>query len=848
MHNMWADLRYSFRSFRKAPVFTAVAILSLALGIGANTAIFTLLDQVLLRLLPVKDPKSLVLLTMRGRHYGSNWGGNMISYPMYRDFQDHNEVFSGMFARRAMVTTLTFDGRTERVPAELVTGTFFPVLGVGAFIGRTFSPDDDRTPGGHPIVVLAYDYWKTRFAGDQSVLGKTISVNLRNMTIVGVAQPGFEGVELGSTPSFYMPMMMQKESGFGNPDMMTDRRTRWVNAFGRMKPGVSTTQAQASLQPFMHSMLAMEVQEKAFNNASAYDRDQFLRCWMSLLPGSQGRAQLRNQMKTPLWVLMAITGTVLLIACANIANLLLARATGRQKEIAVRLAIGASRGRIISQLLTESLSLSALGAVAGLAVAFWADKLLMAAYLGGDATGLKLSTTPDLRILLFTLAVTVVTGLFFGLAPAIQSTKPNVGPTLKDQAGSVVSGGNAILRKSLVIAQVTLSLLLLIGAGLFVKSLNNIRELGPGFPVQRLIGFEVDPSLSGYKTERARAFYSRLTENIAAIPGVQSVGLANMRILEGNEWDNSVTVEGYTPAQQGDHPYAYMNMIGPDYFKTLGVPIVAGRDFNLSDTEQVRHWPQETGDEQWTAAKIMINETFAKKYFGGQNAVGRHIGFGSDPGTKTDMEIIGVVKDIRYTSIRDEIPQQAYVPYFARQHLGQMTVYVRTATDPNSLFPILRAKVRELDSNIPVYAMRTTEEQIDNLLTTERLIASLSAVFGFLATLLAVIGLYGVMAYTVSRRTREIGIRMALGAAQGNVIWMVMREVLILVGIGVTVGVPAAWGLAKLVESQLFGLKGRDPATMILAALGLGLIATLAGYIPALRASRVDPLHALRYE
>jgi predicted permease len=608
-------------------------------------------------------------------------------------------------------------------------------------------------------------------------------------------------------------------------------------------------QAKASLQPFMHSMLVLEVQEKAFNHASPYDREQFLRCWMDVLPGSQGRANLRDQLKTPLWVLMAITGTVLLIACANIANLLLARATGRQKEIAVRLAIGASRGRIVSQLLVESLSLSAIGALAGLALAFWADKLLMAAYLGGDATGLKLSTAPDLRILLFTLAVTVATGLFFGLAPAIQSTKPNVGPTLKDQAGSVVSGGSVILRKSLVIAQVTLSLLLLIGAGLFVKSLNNIRNLGPGFPVERLIGFEVDPSLSGYKTERAKAFFVRLTEAVASIPGVQSVGLASMRILEGDEWDNSVTVEGYTPARQGDHPYAYMNMIGPNYFATLGVPVVAGRDFTLQDAEQVQHWPDEPDDdERWTAAKIMINETFAKKYLGGQNAVGRHIGFGSDPGTKTDMEIIGVVKDIKYTGIRDEIPQQAYVPYFARRHIGQMTVYIRTAADPAQLFSTLRSKMRELDPNIPVYGMRTTEEQIDNSLTTERLIASLSAVFGFLATLLAVIGLYGVMAYTVARRTREIGIRMALGAAQGNVIWMVMREVLILVAIGVAGGVPAAWALAKFVESQLFGISGRDPSTLALAALGLALVASLAGYVPALRASRVDPLNALRYE
>src|SRR5579871_242169 len=809
MRNLWADLRFAFRAFRKAPIFTAVAVLSLALGIGANTAIFTLLDQVLLRLLPVKDPQQLTLLTMRGHHYGSNWGGNMISYPMFRDFEGHNDVFSGMFARRAMYTSITFEGHTERVPAELVSGTYFPILDVGAAIGRTFTPDDDRTHGGHPLVVLAFDYWQMRFAGDPNVLGKTVTVNGHNMTVVGVAQRGFDGVELGFSPSFYLPIQMQKET-FGNPDMLTDRRTRWVNAFGRLKPGVSMAQAKASLAPFMHSMLEMEVKEAAFNNASEYDREQFLRCTMDVLPGSQGRASLRNDLKTPLWVLMAITGAVLLIACANIANLMLARAMGRQKEIAVRLAIGASRWNIVRQLMVESLLLSAIGAVAGLGLAYWSDKLLMAAYLG-DATRLNISTAPDLRILLFTMAVTILTGLFFGLAPAVQATKPNVGPTLKDQAGSVVTGGNVILRKGLVIAQVTLSLLLLIGAGLFVRSLNNIRNLGPGFPVERLIGFQIDPSLSGYKGAAAKAFYQRVTESIGAIPGVQAVGLANMRILENNEWDNSMTVEGYAPVQGRDRAYGYMNIIDPEYFGTLGVPMAAGRNFTIADTEMVQHSPPRNGDDGKVPAKVIINETYAKKFFQGRNPVGLHVGFGSDPGTKTDMEVIGVVKDIKYTGIRDDIPPQCFLPFLAlTSNLGEMTVYARTRLEANQFFAIIRSKVHDLDANVPVFAMRTTEKQIENSLTTERLIASLSAAFGFLATLLAIVGLYGVMAYAVIRRTREIGIRMALGAEGRRVIGMVMREVSVLIGVGVVAGIPAAWVLAKFVESQLFGLKGRD--------------------------------------
>ncbi len=850
MSNLWGDLRYAFRSLRKAPIFTAVAVLSLALGIGANTAIFTLLDQILLRLLPVKNAKDLTLLTMRGRHYGSNWGGNSISYPMYRDFQDRNQVFSGMFCRFSRSVSLTFDGHTELTRSELVSGTYFPVLGVGAALGRTFNENDDVTPSGHPVVVLSYDYWKTRFAGDPQIVGKKIVVNGNNMTIVGVSQEGFDGVELGNAAKIFIPVMMQPDLMPLNPEFLKERRTRWVNAFGRLKPGVTETQAKAAIQPIMHAMLEQEVQEAAFSTASPFTRQEFLKCTIDVLPGSQGRSYFRQTLTTPLWVLMAITGSVLLIACANLANLLLARATGRYKEMAIRLAMGANRGRIISQLLTESLLLSFLGGAAGIVFALWADHLLMAAYLPSDSQGLKIATTPDLRILLFTIAVTTVTGLLFGLAPALQATKPDVAPTLKDQAGAVVGGGNSLLRKSLVAAQVTLSLLLLIGAGLFVKSLSNLRALGPGFPAERLIGFQIDPTLNGYTVERTKLFYRSLTESLSTLPAVQSVGLAAVRILEDNEWDNSAMVEGYTSPRAGDHPEPFMNSVSPNYFATMGVPIVAGRDFTEKDTQQILHSPGRPPRNQdfFVPATIIINETFAKKYFAGRSPLGRHIGMGIDPGTKLDMEIIGVVKDIKYTNLRDDIPEQAFEPYMADQYTSGMTVYLRTTMDPNQLFSAVRAKVRELDANIPIYSMRTTEDQISNSLSTERLIASLSAVFGFLATLLATIGLYGVMAYTVARRTREIGIRMALGAAQGNVVWMVMKEVLVLVAMGVGVGLPAALGLTRLVRSQLFGIAPNDPSTLVMAAVGLAVVACAAGYIPALRASRVDPILALRYE
>ena len=840
------DFKYALRMLGRAPGFTAVAVLTLALGIGANTAIFTLLDQVLLRLVPVKKPQELVLLTMRGKHYGNNWGGNAISYPMYRDFQDHNEVFTGMFCRFPRYVSVTFGGRAERVEAELVSGTYFDVLGAGAALGRTFTPDDDRVPNGHPLVVLSYDYWRTRFGGDPGILGKTVIVNNHDMTVIGVAQAGFAGVELGHAPKLFVPMMMQQEVFLVNfTDMLKDRRTRWVNAFGRLKPGVTVEKAKASLQPFMHSMLEMEVQQPAFSRASAYTREQFLKCWIDVLPGSQGRSYARQTLSTPLWVLMATTGLVLLIACANLANLLLARGAGRSKEIAVRLTLGATRRRIVVQLLIESLCLSALGALAGLAFAFWADQALMAVYLPADSGGMALSTRPDTRILLFTLGITIVTGIVFGLVPAMQTTKPNLAGTLKDEGRGVVGGGHGGLRKTLVVAQVTLSLLLLIGAGLFLRSLNNLRDLGPGFPAERLVGFNVDPSLNGYTNERTKIFYRQLTDSLGAIPGVESAALASVRILEDNEWDSSMTVEGYSPAKPGDHAQPFMNQVSPNYFTTLGVPIVAGRDFTVKDNREVKHGPE---PDNWAPTTVMINETFARRYFPGRNPIGLHAGFGIDPGTPTDMEIIGVVKDIKYTNLRDNIPEQAFIPYLGSRFVSSMTVYLRTRVEPNPLMAAVREKVRGLDANLPIYDMRTTEVQINNSLTTERMIASLTSVFGSLATLLAVIGLYGVMAYTVAQRTREIGIRMALGAARGNVIWMVMREVLLLVAMGVAVGMPASLALTRLVKSQLYGITAHDPGTLALAATGLALVACMAGYIPALRASRVDPMVALRYE
>ena len=836
MGNLLQDLRYAIRTFRKSPIFVVVAVLSLAFGIGANTAIFTLVDQVLLRLLPVKDPQQLVLLWGRGPHYGSNNGRYKLSYPMYEDFRDHNQIFSGMFCRWETSMSVSSDGRTERVDGELVSGTYFPVLGVGAALGRLFTAEDDKTPGGAPYAVLSYRYWLSRYAGSPAVIGKKLIVNGYPLTIVGVSQGGFDGTDPGKSPQVRVPVMMKAEMDtFGSSFEYNfkSRRGRWVNVFGRMKPGVTEQQAKTALQPFFHQMLEMEVREKDFARAAPEVRQRFLTMWIDLLPASKGDSELRRQFSSALLVLSAIVGLVLLIACANVANLLVARATARQKEIAVRLALGASRSRIVSQLLIESLLLAVTGGIAGLALAVWMDRALLGFLPAGD-TPLTISSTPDWRIMSFNLGISLLTGIIFGLVPALQSTRPQLAGTLKDQVGSIAGGTSVGLRKALVAAQVTLSLLLLIGAGLFIRSLRNLKDLDPGFNTNNLVEFSIDPTRNGYKPERSLDFYRQLRENLDAIPGVEASAFAVMPVLYGYEWDNSIAIEGFSH-NPTDAPDPHMQFNSPDYFRTMNIPILAGRDFRMSDGRD--------------APKVcIVNEKFAKRYFKDGNALGRHIGMGGNPGTKLDIEIVGVVRDTKYESMRDEIPIEVYQPYHQVPFVLGMTAYVRTARLPEQAFLSIRQVVNGLDSNLPVSEMKTLEKQQAESLITERLVATLSTGFGILATLLATIGLYGVMAYTVAQRTREIGIRMALGAASHNVLWMVMREVLQLVAIGVALGLPAAWALTRFAKSQLYGIQPNDALTIALATAGIALVAIFSGYIPARRATLVDPMRALRWE
>jgi len=833
MGTLLQDLRYAVRTLRKSPLFVSVALLSLALGIGANTAIFTLINQLILQYLPVRNPEELVLLSARGNHYGSNSGPNAISYPMYQDFREKNQVFSGMFCRHGDMVSITFGGRTELAAAELVSGNYFPVLGVGAAAGRVFNASDDLFQGGHPLAVISYGYWRSRFAGDRGIIGKKIVVNGSPITIIGVSQQGFDGVEPGYGPQIRIPITMQDSLPPNQPyPQLNNRRRRFIQVFGRLKPGMALERAKAGLQPLFHQILEREVQDAAFAKASPYSKQQFLKMWMDTLPGSKGHSQLRQQFSKPLLALMAIVALVLLIACSNLANLLIARASARQKEIAVRLALGAGRWRLIRQLLVESILLSFIGGAAGLALAVWMDRILIS-FQPPDIWGIALSVAPDAIILMFTLLISLLTGILFGLVPALQATRPVLATTLKDEAGSVAGGASAGLRKSLVVAQVALSLLLLVGAGLFIQSLSKLKELDPGFQTRNLVMFEVEPTLSGYKAEWTRDYYRQLIERLQALPGVSSAALAVVPLLINDEWDNWVTIEGYTP-KQGEVPDPHMQFCSPKFFETLKIPILLGRDFTIKDGQ--------------SAPKIgIVNQKFAKRYFGDQNPIGRHVGFGIDPGTKTDIEIVGVAGDTKYENMRDEIPYELYVPWI--QHfVGSMTAYVRTETAPVSFFASLRRTVREVDASVPMYGMRTVDQQVETSLVTERLLATLSTVFGALATLLAAVGLYGVMAFMVTRRTREIGIRMALGASGGSVIWLIMREVLILAVTGLAIGLAAAFGLTRLVEAQLFGVKATDVATMMLATFGIAAVAMLAGYLPARRATAVDPMQALRFE
>jgi predicted permease len=833
MASVFHDFRLAVRGLRKNPLFATVAILSLALGIGANAAIFRLIDQVLLRTLPVRAPHELVMLAQQGEHMGNNMGSRMHSYPLYQDLQKKAEPLSQVLCRRLQPASIAVGQQTERVVAELVSGNYFTMLGVKPALGRVLnSREDDQVYQGHPVVVLSHGYWASRFARDPGVIGRTIRVNDYPMTIVGVSAEGFAGLDPAQSPQIRVPILMQAVMLPEWPWLhMDDRRSRWVQVFGRLKPGYTIDSAQAPLQALFAQVRAYEVTLPEAKDWSAYDRQRFLRGKLLVSGAAIGYSSLRNDFGTALIVLMSMVGVVLLIACANVANLLIARGFARQKEIAVRLSLGSSRGRLVRQLLVESLVLAGAGGLLGLGLGFAVTRGLIA-LVPSQSQPLLVSASPDLRTLAFTFALACVTGVVFGLLPALRASRPDPWTTLKDTTGSIAGArGSLLLRKGLVVAQVALSFLLLAGAGLFARSLQNLKATETGVALDNLVAFSVAPALSGYDDARATLFYNELLERLGSAPGIKSAALADVPILAGDEWDSSMGVEGHQ-AKDGEDLQAFMNAVSPGYFKTMNVPLLEGRDFR-------------SGDAREEAAVAIVNRRFAEHYFPGRSAIGKHVGFGGGPGTKLTIEIVGVVGNALYEGPREGVHRQVFIPNWGK---SAAVFYLRTLTPTRTVYALVRDEVRRLDGGVPVYGMKTLEAQLDETLLTDRLIAMLSAAFGLLAAVLAAVGLYGVMAFLVARRARELGIRLTLGAQPAFVTWLVMREVLLLLVAGLAIGIPAAYAASRYVAGQLYGVPPHDPTVVGLTVTLLTAVSTAAGFIPARRAARIDPILALRAE
>jgi predicted permease len=834
------DLRYGLRQLRRNPGFTVVAILTLALGIGANTAVFSLIDAVMIRTLPVRNPHQLLLVgwhSERTPHAITQSGhGGEVSYPVFERFSALKNVFSSVFGFASSGTlNVTINHQASLAKAEMVTGTYFSGLGIQTILGRGITPEDESAGAPH-VAVLSYRYWDRRFGRSRRVLGKTLTLNRVPFTIIGVAPPEFMGVQRGYTPDLWVPI--------GEPAVImpwgiraSDRSPRtaenwwWMGVMARLRPGVSVAQARARLETVLGQSFTAILNRPPTARETPH---------AEITSASRGWNGLKQKFQDPLWTLMAVVGLVLLIACANIAGLLLARAAGRRREVAMRLAVGASRVRLVRQLLTESVMLAAIGAAGGGIFAWWGTRALLFLVSSGRQP-LAINVRPDLTILAFTAIAAVVAGLIFGIVPALYATRGELVPALKESSGAASPAAprqRLSLGKALVVAQVALGLVLLVGAGLLVRTLQNLKGQNLGFDQHQVLLFGIDPTEDGYKGARLMDFYRQLSERIHTLPGVRSSSLSFLTLIADYFNAADFSIDGYTP-QPGQKMNVYWNTVGPDFFKTMGIPVILGRGI-------------EEGDTGSASKVIVINQSMVRKYFNGENPVGRRLRFPRFPTPKVEYEIVGVVGDAKYWSLRHEIAPTAYFPYrqmaWMFNFTGAMHYEVRTAAAPSTMVPAVQRAVRNLDSSLPLFDVKTQVEQIDESLMQERLLANGAGFFSMLALLLACIGLYGLLAYTVGRRTREIGVRMALGARRRQVVWMVMRESLMLIGIGIALGLPLAFALTRFLASMLYGVKPTDPLTFVVVSLILIAVALAACYIPARRAAKVDPMVALRYE
>jgi predicted permease len=827
MEALVRDVRYAFRTLGRTPGFTFVVILMLALGIGSNAAIFSMLDQLLYRPLPVHDPGSLVLLDGPGPFRGRTNNNQTFSYPMYRDLRDQTQVFSGVLARFGTAATLVVDGQSERVQAEVVSGNFFEVLGEQPAAGRLLSGGDDQTPGAHPVAVLSHGFWQRRFGASPSVVGRDLSVNGHPMTIVGVSRKGFHGIVTADSFDIAVPMMM-KATMTPTWNDLDNRRSRWLTIMARLEPGVSIDQARSQMNVVYRQ--ANELELAQLEGGSESFRQRFRDKALVITPGGRGLSQ-DAEIAAPMLTMMAMVGLVLLIACANIANLILARSAARRREVAVRLALGANRATLVRQQLVESFVLAIAGGTAGLGVAMVSGRLIMASLPANDGVN-SLSLMPDARVLLFALGVSVLTAILFGLGPAMSAGRGVVVTALKDEGGAVMSGkGQMRARKGLVVAQVALSMLLVAAGALFARSLQNLRQFDPGFESDGLVEFAVEPSLNGYTQPRIQELLARIQNEASRMPNARSASMAIIAIMAGDQWQTTTRVAGYQ-SKEGENMSPEYNAVGPAFFRTLGVQVVLGREF-------------EERDRQGAAPVAIVNESFQKYFFGNESAVGHRLTQGN---SGQEREIIGVVRDTKTVGVKDDIYRVVYVPIAQEEQVDGASFYVRTASGAAAPGAAIRELMRGIDPTLPIFNLQTMEARMSDSLFTDRLLATLSTAFAVLATLLAAVGLYGVMSYAVARRRKEIGVRMALGADAGTVQRMVLREISVMAAVGIGTGLAAAIGLGQLVRSALFGLSPMDPVALAGAAVLLSVVVFVAGWMPARKASRVEPLRALRTE